>query len=199
MILTFLTDKDFTINIKVMQKHVSYESAVALHKLGFDEYTEDLYLFARVGIRVERTHTDGNKTERTFHRGDLCQRDPDWAITYPSENWIPAPFVFDAVKWLEETMGIKIVPMFVTDSAGSKSWQYDIVFPKNLEWLEPFNKEKNLRPIKIDKTEYFNTIELAFDDAVCEIMTSSYVSCWNTRLENKYWKTMDQAIQSQFK
>ena len=182
-----------------MQKHVSYESAVALHKLGFDEYTEDLYLFARVGIRVERTHTDGNKTERTFHRGDICQRDPDWAITYPSENWIPAPFVFDVVKWLEETMGIKIVPLLVTDSAGSKSWQYDIIFPKNLEWLEPFNKEMNLRPIKIDKTEYFNTMELAFDDAICEIMASSYVSCWSTRLENKYWRTMDQAIQSQFK
>ena len=80
-----------------MQKHVSYESAIALRKLCFDEYTEDLYLFARVGIRVECTHTDGNKTERTFHQGDLCQRDPDWAITYPSENWIPAPFVFDVV------------------------------------------------------------------------------------------------------
>lgn len=50
-----------------MQKHVSYESAIALRKLCFDEYTEDLYLFARVGILVERTHTDGNKTERTFH------------------------------------------------------------------------------------------------------------------------------------
>ena len=182
-----------------MQKHVSYETAVALHKLGFNEYTEDLYLFAKVGIRVERTHTDGNKTERTFHRGDLCQRDEDWAIKYPSENWIPAPFVFDAVKWLEETMGIKIVPIFTHDSNGICLWQYDIEFPSILSCLEPFNKEKNLRPINIDKTVYFNTLELAFDDAVCEIMTSSYVSCWITRLENKYWRTMDQAIRSQFK
>ena len=176
-----------------MQKHVSYETAVALHKLGYSEYTEDLYLFAKVGIRIERTHTDGNKTERTFLNGTLCQRDVEWGINYPSENWIPAPFVFDVVKWLEESMGIKICPTMCADG-----WKYNIVFPVSLEWLKPFDKTKNMRPVEI-RNEVFQTLELAFEDAVNEIMTSAYISCWSYRIEIKFKDSMNKMIQSQFK
>lgn len=45
-------------------KHVDFSLAVILNNLGFDEYTEDLYLKTPIGIKVIKGDFNNPTTER---------------------------------------------------------------------------------------------------------------------------------------
>ena len=97
-------------------KHIDFTSAQVINELGFDEYTEDLYMNTPIGIKGVKKSSNGEViAERTWHTGDLCQRDKDWEVQYPSSNWIPAPTVFEVVNWFEKYLGIIIEPGYNRD------------------------------------------------------------------------------------
>lgn len=161
-----------------MQQHVSFECAKYLHKLGYDEYTEDLYNFSKNGIKVVLPTGESS----TFMPGHLCQVDPRWGITHPSAHWIPAPFVFDVVTWLETQLGIVIVPYHQTVQTG---WMYKIEIPKRLEFLQVFSDTTNVEKL-VEDPEVYPTIEAMYKGAVERIARISYIQCWSTKIYNRF-------------
>ena len=105
-------------------KHVDFNLSVILNKLGFDEYTEDLYLKTPVGIKAVKGDPKNPTAERVWHTGDLEPHNSDWGITYPSANWIPAPTVFEVIDWFEKDIGFIIQPTY---SKENKEWSYVII------------------------------------------------------------------------
>ena len=93
-------------------KHVDFYLSKILNNLGFDEYTEDLYLKTPVGIKAVKGDPKNPTAERVWHTGDLEPRNSDWGITYPSANWITAPTVFEDIDWFEKNIGFIIQPTY---------------------------------------------------------------------------------------
>ncbi len=154
-------------------KHINFESAQVLNKLGFDEYTEDLYMNTPIGIKGVKSKDGETVAERTWHTGDLCQRDKEWEVEYPSPNWIPAPTVFETVDWLEKHLGIIIEPGYNRDN---KDWYFDIIYSSK------FAQTLGDNPRSFNMT--WNTLENCFEYAVNYICHIAKTNNWKTKMSD---------------
>lgn len=152
-------------------KHINLTSAQVLNKLGFDEYTEDLYMNTPVGIKGVKSKNGEIVAERTWHTGDLCRRDKEWEVEYPSSNWIPAPTVFEAVDWLEKHLGIIIEPGYNREH---KDWWFDIIYSSKFAAMLGEN------PHSFDMT--WNTLENCFEYAVNYICNIAKKNNWKDKM-----------------
>lgn len=161
-------------------KHIDFYSATILNKLGFDEYTEDLYLKTPVGIRAVKSIQNNPVAERIWHIGDLEPRNNDWGIIYPSANWIPAPVIFEIIDWLEKYMGFIIQPTYNKEN---KEWTYIIIYVSKIAeqlWKQHINDGESYRS--------FNTLENCFSGAIqyiCHIADKeNWVDILNNYIKN---------------
>ena len=139
-------------------KHVDFNLSVILNKLGFDEYTEDLYLKTPVGIKAVKGDPKNPTAERVWHTGDLEPHNSDWGITYPSANWIPAPTVFEVIDWFEKYIGIPVS------------------FVANQLWEKHVNEGESYLS--------FNTLENCFSGAIRYICNIADNEKWTDILNN---------------
>lgn len=144
-----------------MQKVVSFEIAKFLNRLGYNESTNVLYQITKPGIRAVISQLDGKKCdEKIFYEGSLEKVDEQFGVTYPSAHWIPAPFIFDAVKFIDEKFNIRIIPWY------EDGYFYRFVIPSEFK-LEDLVKNKFNTSIDLDYTpeKSFN-IELCYENAL---------------------------------
>ena len=139
-----------------MQKIVTFNIAKFLYTIGYREQTELLYLTTKPGIKARVTNNEDNsiKGEKIFYEGSLEKRDEFYGITYPSSHWIPAPFVFDAVKYIDENYNIRIIPKYY-------NVYYTYLFIVDNQVLS------NLKGFEPTKSY---TVELCYEHAILDIM-----------------------------
>lgn len=157
-------------------KHVDFNLSVILNNLGFDEYTEDLYLKTPVGIKAVKGDPKNPTAERVWHTGDLEPHNSDWGITYPSANWIPAPTVFEVIDWFEKYMGFIIQPTY---SKENKEWSY-VIIPVSTVATQLWEKHVNEGESYLS----FNTLENCFSGAIRYICNIADNEKWTDILNN---------------
>lgn len=157
-------------------KHVDFNSSVILNNLGFDEYTEDLYLKTPVGIKAVKVDSKNQTTERVWHTGDLVPHNSDWGITYSSANWIPAPTVFEVIDWFEKHIGFVIQPTYDKEY---KIWTF-IIIPISTVAKQLWRKHINEGESYLS----FNTLEDCFSSAIRWICLIADEEKWAETLNN---------------
>lgn len=86
------------------------------------------YCYCRYGVRAVKSNKDGKTVaERTYNKGVIEPIDHEWEIEYPSANWIPAPNVYNVIRYLDEHLNVVIVPVY----NGHRQFGYDIYFNDN--------------------------------------------------------------------
>lgn len=159
-----------------MMKHVDFSLAVILNNLGFDEYTEDLYLKTHIGIKVIKGDFNNPATERVWYTGDLVPRNSDLGIKYPSANWIPAPTVFEVVDWFEKNIGFIIQPTY---DEKNKIWTF-IIIPVSTVAKQLWGKHINEGESYLS----FNTLEDCLSSAIRWICLIADEEKWIDILNN---------------
>lgn len=164
-----------------MQNQIKFNIAKIYHKLGYDEKTDYLYLNVRYGLKAVKGDLTEPVAERIYYEGDIVKVDESWGITYPSSQWIPAPYVFDIVIWLKNNFNIIIEPILE-----NQTWTYKIYFPElflELELDKDLENEeitdKGLTSIYDNK---FLTIEKLFEHVVNEIAITADKNNWYEKL-----------------
>lgn len=148
-----------------MQKIVSFEIAKFLNKLGYNEATDFLYQVTKPGIRAVISKLNGVKCdEKVFYEGSLEKVDEQYGIVYPSTHWIPAPFIFDAVKFIDEKFNIRIIPWY------DEGYFYKFIIPSEFG-LEDLVKNKFDTSLKLKYTpvKSFN-IEVCYEYALKDFL-----------------------------
>lgn len=148
-----------------MQKIVSFEIAKFLNNLGYNEPTDVLYQITKPGIRAVISQLDGKKCdEKIFYEGSLEKVDEQFGVTYPSAHWIPAPFIFDAVKFIDEKFNIRIIPWY------DDGYFYSFTVPAEFK-TEDLLQKKFDPALKLDYTpvKSFN-IELCYENALKDFL-----------------------------
>ena len=166
-----------------MQKRISYELAKTFNKLGYDIETSYLYLNIHNGLKTVKGDINKPIGEQIYHTGDLVKQDIEWGIMYPSPYWIPAPFIFDIVKWLENTFNIKIITNYIKN----KGWEFDIIYPEYFINLELNKENKNnifnsLEDIYDSNKTYYITLETCYENALTKIAKLSETNNWITKI-----------------
>ena len=148
-----------------MQKIVSFEIAKFLNNLGYNEPTDVLYQITKPGIRAVISQLDGKKCdEKIFYEGSLEKVDEQFGVIYPSAHWIPAPFIFDAVKFIDEKFNIRIIPWY------DDGYFYSFTVPSEFK-PEDLLQKKFDPALKLDYTpvKSFN-IELCYENALKDFL-----------------------------
>lgn len=169
-----------------MQSRIIYKIAKIYNQLGYDEPTSYLYLNIANGLKTVKGDLNNPVGEQIYHTGDLAKYDEEWGIIYPSPYWIPAPYVYDIVIWLEKTYGLKII--LENDEHG---WCYkfnfsniftDLKLDSDLLNNKSFNSLQDIYENNSNKKHYFNTSEFAYENAVNEIAICADKYNWITKL-----------------
>jgi hypothetical protein len=169
-----------------MQSRIIYKIAKIYNQLGYDEPTSYLYLNIANGLKTVKGDLNNPVGEQIYHTGDLAKYDEEWGIIYPSPYWIPAPYVYDIVIWLEKTYGLKII--LENDEHG---WCYkfnfsniftDLKLDSDLLNNKSFNSLQDIYENNLNKKHYFNISEFAYENAVNEIAICADKYNWITKL-----------------
>lgn len=141
-----------------MQKVVSFKIAKILNDIGYKEQTDFLYCITYPGIRAVLSNDAGDKkVVKEFTEGALEKVDPELGVVYPSAHWVPAPYIFDVIKWFDEKYGIRYIPIFDKEF---NYYEYTIIIPDYYKCSpELLGDEQFLK----SKT---NSLELSMEDAI---------------------------------
>lgn len=140
-----------------MQKIVSFKIAQILNDIGYKEQTDFLYCITYPGIRAVLSNDAGDKkVVKEFKEGALEKIDPELGVVYPSTHWIPAPYVFDVIKWFDEKYGIRYIPIFDKEF---NYYEYTLIIPDYYKYNSGLDDEQFLK----SKT---NSLELSMEDAI---------------------------------
>ena len=139
-----------------MQRIVSFKTAKALYEIGYKEQSDYLYLITYPGIKAVLSDNGETKGIKVFREGALEKVDPEYGVVYPSSNWIPAPYVFDVIKWLDEKFGIRYIPVFNSEF---NYYEYELIIPDHYKSYPELDNSQFLKSPT-------NTLELSMEDAI---------------------------------
>jgi len=149
-----------------MQTIVPFNVARFLYKIGYKEQTDFLYLNTETGIRAVISDAGGKQVgEKIFYEGALEKVDETYGIVFPSSHWIPAPLVFDAIKFIEDKYNIRLSIFY------DNGYIYSFIVPEELQFKESIDKHYNTdtKPLDYSPTKS-HTIEVCFDNALRDFM-----------------------------
>lgn len=147
-----------------MQRIVSFEIAKFLFSIGYKEQTDFLYLNTKRGIRAVVSDLNGKiSVEKVFYEGSLEKTDEQYGITYPSAHWIPAPFVFDAIKFIDDVYNIRIMPYY------DNGYIYNFIIPEDLAILDSIDKHYHSQNLNFNPT-ISHSIEICYENALKDFM-----------------------------
>ena len=139
-----------------MQKVVSFKIAKILNDIGYNEQTDFLYCITYPGIKAVLSDNGETKGIKEFREGALEKVDPEYGVVYPSSNWIPAPYIFDIIKWFDEKYGIRYIPIFDKEF---NYYEYTLIIPDYYKYNPELDDEQFIK----SRT---NSLELSMEDAI---------------------------------